>query len=298
MTQPAWLPSDHEPPLFIAEVSSNHHQDLDRCIAFIDAAHDAGCQAVKFQLFKIDHLFAPEILAQSLRHRQRKDWELSPDFIPKLAEHTHRRGMLFSCTPFYLDAVQELEPHVDFYKIASYELLWDELLARCAKTGKPVVLSTGMADQNEIAHAVHVLKDHGCDAPVLLHCVSSYPTPVDQMHVANIETLRDRFQVRVGLSDHSVNPGVMYRAIHRHGAQMIEFHLDLDGKGEEFEAGHCWLPGQIKAVIDAVRDGFLAEGSPEIGTREAEQVDRDWRADPSDGLRPLKHIRKTWRADT
>ena len=113
----------------IAEVSSNHNRDLERCFKFIDTAAKIGCNSVKFQLFKIDKLFAPEILEKSERHRKRADWELPIEFLPELANRSHKQGLEFSCTPFYLEAVKELEPFVDYYKIASYDLLWDELIS-------------------------------------------------------------------------------------------------------------------------------------------------------------------------
>ena len=278
-------------PTFIAEVSSNHHQDLDRCLAFIKAAHKTGSHAVKFQLFRIDELFTPDVLAASPEHRARAEWELPIAFLPHLAKASHDLGLLFSCTPFYLDAVAELEPHVDFYKIASYELLWDDLLSATAKTGKPVVLSTGMATQVEIAHAVRVLKQAGCVELSLLHCVSSYPTPPEQMNLAAIETLRDTFGVTTGLSDHSVSPAIIARAVHHFDAKIIEYHLDLDGEGQEFASGHCWLPEQITTVISDIQTGLRADGNGVKQPAPSELADRDWRADPSDGLRPLKAIR-------
>ncbi|MFZ4108556.1 MAG: N-acetylneuraminate synthase family protein, partial [Candidatus Planktophila sp.] len=234
---------------FIAEVSSNHHRDLPRALEFIDAASEAGCTAVKFQLFKIAQLFSSEILERSEKHRDRKEWELPLEFVPKLARRCDEVGIQFSCSPFYLDAVSELEPYVAFYKIASYELLWDDLLVACAKTGKPVILSTGMAFLDEIQHAVHILQQNGCAAPTLLHCTSAYPTPYKEANLAAIETIRQATGCEVGWSDHTVESAVIDRAVHRWGAKVIEFHLDLDGTGEEFAAGHCWLPEQIGAVI-------------------------------------------------
>src|SRR5665213_4551274 len=136
-------------PLFIAEASSNHDRDLSRALAFVDAAADAGCDAVKFQLFKIDRMFAPEILSQSEKHRERRQWELPLAHLAPLAERCLKRGIQFSCTPFYLEAVEELRPFVAFYKVASYELLVDDLLKACGRSGKPVVLSTGMATMDE-----------------------------------------------------------------------------------------------------------------------------------------------------
>jgi len=279
---------------FIAEVSSNHYRDLDRCYAFIDATAKAGCQAVKFQLFRIDQLFAPEILEKSDAHRRRKDWELPAEFLPKLAARCKEAQVEFSCTPFYLEAVEELRPYVDFYKIASYELLWDDLLSACARTGKPVILSTGMATISEIEHAVDVLRANGCEHPTLLHCTSAYPTPYAEANLSAIETIRVATGCDVGWSDHTVEPCVIHRAIHRWGANVIEFHLDLDGKGEEYATGHCWLPDQISAVIRDVEHAFGADGNGIKEPSPSELPDREWRTDPEDGLRPMKSIRKQW----
>lgn len=281
---------------FIAEVSSNHHRDLDRCLEFIDKAAEIGCYAVKFQLFKIDQLFASEILERSEAHRRRREWELPLEFLPHLSQHCKELGIKFGCTPFYLDAVDELLPYVDFYKVASYELLWDELLERCAEAGKPVVLSTGMATLDEAKHAADVVRSAGGNDPTLLHCVSGYPTPVDECNLAAINTLRQNCGCETGWSDHSVSPAVIYRAVHAWDAQMIEFHLDLDASGAEYAGGHCWLPGEIGEVISTVVSGLQADGNGVKAPVAAEVEDRDWRADPEDGLRPLKKIRATWKA--
>ena len=277
---------------FIAEVSSNHSSDVDRCLDFIDCAADIGCDAVKFQLFKIDKLFAPEILAKSEKHRMRKLWELSPALLPVLSERCRMKGIQFSCTPFYLAAVDELQPYVDFYKVASYELLWDDLLVACARTGKPVIISTGMANLEEIKHAVKILRNNNCE-PTVLHCTSAYPTPYDEANLSAIETIRNATNCDVGWSDHTVNPGVIHRAIHKWDAQVVEFHLDLDGKGDEFKSGHCWLPEQIKPVIRQVREAMNSDGDGIKEPVPSEMPDRLWRADPSDGLRPFKSIRNS-----
>lgn len=279
---------------FIAEVSSNHYRDLDRCCAFVDAAAKAGCQAIKFQLFKIDQLFAPEILKRSAEHRRRKDWELPTEFLPRLADICRENQIQLSCTPFYLRAVEELALYVDFYKIASYELLWDDLLIACARSGKPVVLSTGMANLSEIVHAVDVLQKSGCKNPTLLHCTSAYPTPCAEANLSAIETIRIATGCDVGWSDHTVEAGVIHRAIHRWGAKAVEFHLDLDGTGPEYAAGHCWLPSEISAVISDVENALAADGAGIKEPAPSEMPDRDWRADPKDGLRPMQSIRTHW----
>lgn len=276
---------------FIAEVSSNHGRDLARSHAFIDAAADLGCSAVKFQMFKIDELFAPEILAKSQTHRDRAAWEFPAAFVPELAAHCRERGIAFACTPFYLDAVEILEPYVDFYKIASYELLWHDLIKACAETGKPVTLSSGMATLSEVGAGVEAARRAGCRDLSLMHCVSNYPTAPENCNLAAIETMRRAFDCPVGWSDHSANRDVLIRAIHRWQAAAVEFHLDLDGTGAEFAPGHCWLPEDIADIIAGLNVGLIADGEGIKEPRPVEMHERQWRADPSDGLRPFKAVR-------
>lgn len=281
-------------PVFIAEASSNHGRDLTRALGFVDAAAAAGCDAVKFQLFRLDRLFAPEILARSAKHRARKAWELPLEHLAPLAERCSQKGIAFSCTPFYREAVDELKSFVSFYKIASYELLVDDLLAAAAATGKPVVLSTGMATMPEIHHAVATLKGAGAADITLLHCVSAYPTPANEANLAAIAALREATGCKAGWSDHTRRPAVIERAVHRWGAAVVEFHLDLDGQGAEYAAGHCWLPDEIAPVIARIRESQSADGSGFKEPQPSECEDRDWRADPVDGMRPLRHIRAHW----
>jgi N-acetylneuraminate synthase len=284
-------------PLFIAEASSNHGRELSRALAFVDAAATAGCAAVKFQLFKIDRMFAPEILAQSAKHRARKEWELPVAHLKPLAERCHERGLQFSCTPFYLEAVDELAPYVDFYKVASYELLVTPLLEGCAKTGKPIVLSTGMATMDEIKAAAATLKRAGAKDITLLHWLSAYPTPASEANLSAIAAIREATCCETGWSDHTRRAAVIERAVHHWNAAVVEFHLDLDGEGAEYAAGHCWLPGEIAPVISRIRQGERADGEGFKGPVAAELSDRDWRADPQDGLRPLRHVRAQWCAE-
>lgn len=283
---------------FIAEVSSNHNRDLDRCLEFISTAARIGCDAVKFQLFRVEKLFAPEARLAHPHLQEREGWELPPEYLPRLARHSRTCGIEFACTPFHLEAVDQLEPWVDFFKIASYELLWHDLASRCAATGKPLVLSTGMATVEEIDDAIAAIREAGGSDLTLLHCVSGYPVPPEQCNLAAIDTLRTRYPgCNVGWSDHSVSPGVVYRAVHGHGASMVEFHLDLEGEGEEYEIGHCWLPNAMAQVIETVRLGLNARGTGDKVPTDAELPDRPWRADPSDGLRPLLDTRRALRTE-
>ncbi|HEX3675754.1 MAG TPA: N-acetylneuraminate synthase family protein [Rhizomicrobium sp.] len=283
--------------IFIAEASSNHARDLGRALAFVDAAADAGCDAVKFQLFKIDRMFAPEILSQSPKHCARREWELPLDHLAPLADRCAARNIQFSCTPFYREAVEELAPYVAFYKIASYELLVTPLLEACAASGKPVVLSTGMATLAEIQAAVATLRRSGAADITLLHCVSAYPTPAAEANLSAIAAIREATGCATGWSDHTRRPAVIERAVHRWGASVVEFHLDLDGKGAEYASGHCWLPEEIAPVIARIRESGMADGAGFKGPQPSELSDREWRADPSDGMRPLLHVRSQWKPE-
>ena len=277
---------------FIAEVSSNHNGDLERSLEFIEIASNCGFDAVKFQLFKVEKLFTKEVLSNSPEHRRRSAWELPEYFIPILAEKSRNLGIQFSCTPFYLEAINILSPHCDFFKIASYELLWLELATKCANTGLPLVISTGMADLGEIDVAVRNVRDAYPNIDLtLLHAVSSYPAPIEECNLNAIEKMAERYQVPVGWSDHTVSAGVINRAIHKYSAAVIELHLDIDGTGFEFDSGHCWLPEDAKNLISTIRDGLRADGDGIKRPVPAEIPDRAWRADPSDGLRPLLELR-------
>ena len=286
---------------FIAEISSNHNGDLGRCRDLIAAAARAGCRGVKFQLFCIDRLFAREILQVSPEHRRRRRWELPPWFLPDLAACCRDHGVAFGCTPFDLEAVDLLAPHVDFLKVASYELPWLALTQRCAATGLPLMISTGMADAGEIRAAVAAAVEAGCADPTVFHCVSSYPAAAAECNLAALGALGDLVRplaprAKLGWSDHSVDPGVVRRAVDRWGAEVVEFHFDLEGRGEEFGGGHCWLPGTIAPVIaggDFPADP-VCDGDGRLGPVPAETAERPWRADPSDGLRPTFEVRRTW----
>jgi sialic acid synthase SpsE len=278
---------------FIAEVSSNHNNDLDRSLRLIDAAKFAGFDAVKFQMFKVDQLFSREALAAKPFLKDRAKWELPEEFIPVLSKHAHDVGLEFSCTPFYLEAVDKLAPYCDFLKIASYELLWLELANKCAATGLPLIISTGMANLNEVDEAVdNVRKNFPGVELVLLHAVSSYPAPVDECNLMAIQTMAKRYNLGVGWSDHTVSVGVINRAVHKFGAVAVEMHIDTDGEGFEFGSGHCWLPEESRSMIASIREGQSTDGDGVKQPVAAETIERVWRADPVDGLRPLLQTRK------
>jgi N-acetylneuraminate synthase len=274
-------------PRFIAEVGSNHNRDLDRALALIDACADAGAGAVKVQLFRIEDLFAPEALTAHAQLRARRGWELPPELLAPLAARCRERGLQFGATPFAPWAVEAAAPHVDFLKIASYELLWHDLLRACADTGLPLLVSTGMATGAEVDAAVAV-----APGATLLHCVSAYPVPPEQCNLAAIAALRERHGVPVGWSDHSRDADVVARAVRRWGASDVELHVDAEDEGGREAGAHNWTPARLRELIAAcdgppLHDAQAADGDGVKRPAPAEARDVPWRADPSDGLRPL-----------
>ena len=283
---------------FIAEVSSNHNSNLKRCLKFIDAAKKIGFDAVKFQLFKVEQLFHSSVLNKRYDLRERKKWELPIEFIEKISLHCKKKKILFGCTPFYLEAVDILSSYVDFFKIASYELLWNDLFDKCISTNKKIIFSTGMANQKEILSRLNFFKKRNFYNFDILHCISSYPAKIKDLNLKTILFIRSLLKkckisknIRVGWSDHSVNEAVIYKSIFEYNSQVIEMHIDLEGKGNEYHFNHCWLPHKAKQVIKNIRD---FQNSKEFLGKKislAEKKERNWRTDPQDGLRPTKSIR-------
>lgn len=276
---------------FIAEVSSNHSKDLKRCLALIDAAKDSGFDAIKFQAFKVEELFSKEILQKSPEHLERKSWEFPIEFLPQIKKKCDQVGIKLGITPFYIDAVRECLPYVDFFKIASYELLWNDLLKEVASTKKPMIISTGMANMDEVSSAVKFIENECCQNLSILHCVSSYPVADNEVNLGAINHLRSAFKWPIGWSDHSRSINVIVSAVLKWNAEVIEMHLDLEGNGEEYGPGHCWLPEDSKVAINLCKSSNLYNGSGIKTPTVSEEEERLWRADPFDGLRPHKIIR-------
>ena len=241
---------------FIAEICSNHFNNKQRSKKLIDEAKRIGCDAVKFQLFKSNKLFAPEILKKSKSHKNIKSLELSKKLIPILSRYAKKKGLLFGCSPFDLDAVDDLKEHVDFYKIGSYELLRQDIFLRCIENKKDIIFSTGMSTELEIKKVLNIFKKKKFYKFSILRCVSNYPTKLDNVNLQSIKTLNTLLKkyfpnkkIKTGWSDHTKNESVILKSIYKYDADIIEFHLDLDGKGPEYQGGHCWLPVEIESVI-------------------------------------------------
>ena len=222
-------------PLFVvAELGLNHGGSVTRALALVDAAATAGASAVKLQTIVADALVAEEggalthVGQRSLRAFFRT-FELDEDAHRLVAARARARGLALLATPFSLAAVDMLERvGVDAYKIASGDLTFLPLIERCARTGKPLVMATGMAHLDEVRLAVHAARAAGARTLVLLHCVSAYPVPPGSENLRAIATLARTFKTLVGLSDHAADLSAVPVAVAL-GACVYERHLMLPG---------------------------------------------------------------------
>lgn len=276
---------NHTPLRFIAEIGSNHNQEISRIYSLIMRAKSIGCWAVKFQYYKADKLYAPGNIPQDLEKT-----ELSISFIKKIRNICHDNNIVFGCSVFHEEGVYEIAPYVDYLKIASYELLKTSLIEKVADTGLPLHISTGLANTEEIINAMSYTKDARV---ILYHCCSEYPAAVNRVDLRRLKALQSLFPnnqwVEHGYSDHSVNIPTMCAAAAL-GATYIEFHFDIDGAGDEYYHRHCWLPSEAAEMI--IKTTQAKEAVMGLGTCLSKaSTDRLKRADPEDGMRPHKEIR-------
>lgn len=266
----------------IAELSANHNHSLDLAKRTIEAAAEAGADAIKIQTYTADTLtidcdaepfrihgglWDGETL-YNLYRKAYTPWEWHAEL-----QHVARDcGLTFFSTPFDATAVDFLEDlRVPVHKIASFELVDIPLLRTVGATKKPVILSTGMATAEEIQEALDTLRNAGCPKVTLLKCVSQYPANPAQMNLATIPDMRTRFGVDVGLSDHTLGSVSAVTAVAL-GATMVEKHFILDRSNGGPDAGFSSEPSEFKAMVEAIRVAELAVGKPHYGVSEGEST--------------------------
>jgi sialic acid synthase SpsE len=265
------------PPFVIAEIGLNHGGSPDRALALVDAAATAGAHAVKLQTIVADQLVAPScpapahVEADSLVDFFRQ-FELDEAAHHAVAERASMRGLKVISTPFSEAAVDMLDRvGVDAYKIASGDLTWDQLIVRAASTGKPLIISTGMATLAEAHHALAVARLAGADHVALLHCVSAYPVPRGSENLLAIRTLAEECRVPVGLSDHGEDTFALPMAVGL-GACIYERHLVLDDDGHAIDRAVSSTPAELAVAIRAGRRAWSALGSGRKACLAAESV--------------------------
>jgi sialic acid synthase SpsE len=269
------------PCLIIAEIGSNHNGDLGTALRMIEMSAKAGADAVKFQLFRIDSLYpraAGTIDAERIHtdiYQALQPLQVPPDWLPALAEAARKSGVLFTCSVFDELTADQADPFVAVFKIASYELTHYPLLRHVAGKSKPVILSTGGADLDEVSEAVAELRGAGCSDIVLMQCTAEYPAPVESLNLRALETMGDKFGVPTGLSDHSADPDLAPVLAVALGASVIEKHVTLSKKMPGPDHEFAMEPDEFAAMVARVRAAEQALGS---GVKQHHAVEEKRRA--------------------
>jgi sialic acid synthase SpsE len=263
----------------IAELGLNHGGCVSRALAMVEAAAEAGASAVKLQTFTAARLVAPgcpapaHVRAASLRELF-QSLELDEEAHRAIFARARALGLAVMSTPFDERAVEILQRlGADAYKIASGDLTHDDLIECAARTGKPLVLSTGMADLAEVAHALESARRAGAAEVALLHCVSAYPVPAGSENLRCLVTLSREFGVPVGLSDHSPDPLCSVLAVAL-GADLYEKHLVLHRAGGDIDEAVSATPAELDAIVRSAARARAALGDGRKTCSSAEAVNR------------------------
>ena len=272
-----------QPPLVIAEMSGNHNHSLDRALAIVDAAAEAGAHALKLQTYTADTMTLdvrggnfeindPDSLwtGQNL-HDLYKQAYTPWEWHGPIMERSRQRGMLCFSSPFDDSAVDFLEQlDAPAYKIASIEINHLPLIRKAAATGKPLIISTGMASLGELEQAVATAREAGCRDLVLLKCTSTYPATPANTHIRTIPHLRELFDCEVGLSDHTMGVGVAVASVAL-GATVIEKHFTLSRAEGGVDSAFSLEPQELAALVQESERAWQALGQVRYGPTEAER---------------------------
>jgi len=277
-TEPA-----RQPPVIVAELSANHSQSLERALALIDAAADCGVDAVKFQTYTADTITLNQeddnfvvnkpgsIWHGKTLHALYEEAHTPWDWHRPMIEHAQSRGLQWFSSPFDFSAVQFLENlGAPCFKIASPEIVDLPLIRRCAQTGKPLILSTGMATLEEIAEAVHAARAGGASDVMLLKCTTDYPAKAEDANLLAMSVLTGRFHCPVGLSDHTMGSAVAVAATVL-GARLIEKHLTLCRDEGGPDAHFSLEPDEMARLVSDCREAWSACSGDSLGPTPGEE---------------------------
>jgi N-acetylneuraminate synthase/N,N'-diacetyllegionaminate synthase len=267
----------HDEPCFIiAEAGSNHNGSLEQAKNLIDVAAEAQANAVKFQIYKAESLYSKHTPEFSYLKGQNvyeliKQIETPREWIKELAKYCEDRNITFLATPFDFEAVDLLDEYVPAFKIASFEIVDLELLKYAAEKGKPMIISTGMANLGEIEDAINAIKSVGNEDIVLLHCNSLYPTPIEVVNLEAIGTMKNAFKVPVGFSDHTLGLHIPIAAVAMN-ACVIEKHFTLDRDLPGPDHSFAIEPAELKEMVKGVREVAKAKGN---GIKEKSELESE-----------------------
>jgi N-acetylneuraminate synthase len=277
---------DH-PPYVIAEMSGNHNGDIGRAVALIEAAKAAGADAVKLQTYTADTITidhdGPGFVVEGGLWAGRKLYDLYQEahtpweWHERLFEKAQQIGITAFSSPFDPTAVDFLDSlGAPAFKVASFEIVDTPLIAKMARTGKPLIVSTGLASPDDIADAVAAARAAGGEELILLHCTSGYPTPASQMHLRTMQDLAQAHGTLVGLSDHTMGTAVSIAAVAL-GACVIEKHFTLARADGGVDSAFSLEPDELARLVADCRDAWAALGSVHYEEVEAEASGRDHR---------------------
>ena len=267
-----------EPTFVIAEAGSNHNGDLDTAKELIDVAADAGADAVKFQTFRAEDLYVEESGEVEYLEDDRsiydiiESMEMPYEWIPKLHDYCLDREIQFMSTPFDERSAEELAEYVPAWKVASYTSSHIPFLRHLADTDKPIIMSTGAHEIDEISESVSTLREAGVEYLVLLQCVAAYPTPLSDINVRVVKTLQEEFGALSGLSDHTLDPVTAPSAAVALGASVVEKHFTLDKSMEGPDHEFALEPDELDTMVSAIRDTESALGT---GEKRVSDVERE-----------------------
>ena len=268
-------------PYIIAEMSANHNGDIANAFKLLDVAKQAGADAVKLQTYRADTLTIDcdksdfqitDGLWEGKSLYQLYEWASTPwEWHKALFDYARQIDLTIFSSPFDTTAIDFLEDlGAPAYKIASFEATDHALIKYAASTGKPLIISTGMANMEEIEEAVAVAEDGGCSSLALLHCVSGYPAPAEDYNLATIPAMMRRFDMPIGLSDHTLD-NVTALASVALGASIIEKHFTLDRNGGGPDDSFSLEPAQLKSLVDDSKTAFRAMGQENFERKSSEQ---------------------------
>lgn len=254
----------------IAEAGVNHNGSFQLACKLVDAARAAGANCIKFQTFKaeklVSHLaqkaeYQKAATGESSQQDMLKKLELSDEAFLSLKDHCDKAGICFLSTPFDFDSIAFLKAiDMPFWKIPSGEITNLPYLLALARTGRPVVMSTGMCNLEEIRAAIEVLKQNGTKDIKLLHCNTEYPTPFEDVNLRAMQTMRDEFGLEVGYSDHTKGIEVAVAAVAM-GATIIEKHFTLDRNMEGPDHKASLEPSELASLVTSIRHVEKALGT-------------------------------------